>query len=187
MFPDFNRWSLPLLILALQGLVFVGLLFGKYFRKCNLSDLFLGFILLLTSYSQTCYTLGFMGWYDAFRTTKINYFLINIGIALAPLIYLYVKSVTTSNFKFKKSYWWHFALAIAFVFCRFSIYTYDALQPGFSDTQNGVLKLALDEAYVLSIMSYIEPPFMLLYLAFTFQLFYSYQKKLCNIFQIPIN
>ncbi|MFD1061659.1 helix-turn-helix domain-containing protein [Winogradskyella litorisediminis] len=123
-----------------------------------------------------------MGWYDAFRTTKINYFLINIGIALAPLIYLYVKSVTTSNFKFKKSYWWHFALAIAFVVYRFSIYTYDALQPGFSDTQNGVLKISLDEEYILSIMSYIEPPFMLLYLAFTFQLFYSYRKKIMQYF-----
>ncbi|SHH52387.1 helix-turn-helix domain-containing protein [Winogradskyella jejuensis] len=182
MFPDFNRWSLPLLILALQGLVFVCLLFGRYFKKRNLSDLFLGCILLLTSYSQTCYTLGFMGWYDAFRTTKINYFLINIGIALAPLIYLYVKSVTTSNFKFKKNYWWHFALAIAFVVYRFSIYTYDALQPGFSDTQNGVLKISLDEEYILSIMSYIEPPFMLLYLAFTFQLFYSYRKKIMQYF-----
>ncbi|WP_299116557.1 AraC family transcriptional regulator [uncultured Winogradskyella sp.] len=182
MFPDFNRWSLPLLILALQGLVFVCLLFGRYFKKRLLSDLFLGFILLLTSYSQTCYTLGFMGWYDAFRTTKINYFLINIGIALAPLIYLYVKSVTTSNFKFKKSYWWHFALAIVFVVYRFSIYTYDALQPGFNDTQNGVLKISLDEEYILGIMSYIEPPFMLLYLAFTFQLFYSYRKKIIQYF-----
>ncbi|GGI57322.1 hypothetical protein GCM10011444_16310 [Winogradskyella haliclonae] len=123
-----------------------------------------------------------MGWYDAFRTTKINYFLINIGIALAPLIYLYVKSVTTSNFKFKKGHWWHFALAIGFVVYRFSIYTYDALQPGFNETQNGVLKISLDEEYILSIMSYIEPPFMLLYLAFTFQLFYSYRKKIIQYF-----
>ena len=92
MFPDFNRWSLPLLILALQGLIFVVLLFIRYFKRRNISDLFLALILLLTSYSQTCYTIGFMGWYDAFRTTKVNYFLINIGIALAPLIYLYVKS-----------------------------------------------------------------------------------------------
>lgn len=182
MFPDFNRWSLPLLILVLQGLVFVVLLFTRYFKKKNISDLFLAMILLLTCYSQTCYTVGFMSWYDTFRTTKINYFLINVGIAIAPLIYLYVKSVTTSNFKFKKVYWWHFVLVIAFVLYRFSIYTYDALQPGFDEVQNGVLKLKVDEGFVLETMGYIETPFMLLYLAFTFQLFYSYRRKITQYF-----
>lgn len=182
MFPDFNRWSLPLLILVLQGLIFVALLLTRYFKKRNISDLFLGLILLLTCYSQICYTVGFMGWYDAFRTTKINYFLINIGVGLAPLIYLYIKSITTSNFKFKKSYWWHFALAFAVIVYRFGIYTYDALQPGFNDTQNGILKIELDEAYVQSIMGYIEAPFMLIYLAFTFQLFYNYRKKIIQYF-----
>lgn len=191
MFPDFNRWSLPLLILVLQGLVFVVLLLYRYFKKQNISDLFLGLILLLTCYSQICYTVGFMGWYNEFRTTKINYFLINIGIALAPLIYLYVKSITTSNFKFKKSYWWHFALAFTVIIYRFSIYTYDALQPGFNATQNGYLKIELDEAYVQAIMGYIETPFMLVYLAFTFQLFYSYRKKIIqyfsNTFKLELN
>ena len=182
MFPDFNRWSLPLLILVLQGLIFVVLLLSRYYKKRNISDLFLGLILLLTCYSQICYTVGFMGWYDEFRTTKINYFLINIGVGLTPLIYLYVKSITTSNFKFKRSYGWHFSLAIAVILYRFGIYTYDALQPGFADTQNGILKIELDEAYVQSIMSYIETPFMLIYLAFTFQLFYNYRKKIIQYF-----
>ncbi|BAO77059.1 helix-turn-helix domain-containing protein [Winogradskyella sp. PG-2] len=182
MFPDFNRWSLPLLILVIQGLVFVVLLFSRYFKKKHLSDLFLGLILLLTCYAQICYTLGFLGWYNEFRTTKINYFLINIGVALAPLIFLYIKSITTSNFRFKTSYWWHFALAFVIIMYRFSIYTYDALQPGFNDTQNGILKIELDEAYIQSILSYIETPFMLLYLAFTFQLFYSYRKKIIQYF-----
>jgi len=131
-FPDFNRFSLPLLILVLQSLIFVILLFNRYYKKRNLSDLFLALILLLTCYSQICYTVGFMGWYNVFRTTKINYFLINIGIALAPLLYFYVKSITTSNFKFKKVHWWHFAFTIAFVIYRLSIFTYDFLQPGFS-------------------------------------------------------
>ncbi|WP_296436855.1 helix-turn-helix domain-containing protein [Winogradskyella sp.] len=182
MFPDYNRWSLPLLILVLQGLVFIVLLFLRYFKRRNISDIFLALILLLTCYSQTCYTVGFMSWYDTFRATKINYFLINVGIALAPLIYLYVKSITTSNFKFKRVYWWHFALAITFVVYRLSIYTYDALQPGFSKVQNGVLKLKVDEGYVLEVMGYIQTPFMLLYLAFTFQLFYNYRRKIIQYF-----
>ncbi len=182
MFPDFNRHSLPLLILVLQGLIFVILLFARYYKKRQLSDLFLGLILLLSCYTQICYTVGFMGWYNEFRTTKINYFLINIAVGLAPLIYLYVKSITTSNFKFKKTYWWHFSLAFLYVFYRLSIYTYDALQPGFHETQNGILKIELDEAYVQTIMGYVETPFMLMYLAFTFQLFYSYRKKIIQYF-----
>ena len=182
MFPDFNKWSLPLLILVLQGLIFVALLFNRYFKKRNLSDLLLGSILLLTCYNQICYTVGFMGWYDTFRNTKINYFLINIAVAIAPLIYLYVKSLTTSKFKFKKKYWWHFSLAFLYVAYRLSIYTYDALQPGFNDTQNGILKIELDEEYVQAIMGYIETPFMLMYLAFTFQLFYNYRKKIIQYF-----
>jgi len=182
MFPDFNRHSLPLLILVLQGLIFVVLLFARYYKRRHLSDLFLGLILLLSCYSQICYTVGFMGWYNEFRTTKINYFLINIAVGIAPLIYLYVKSITTSNFKFKKTYWWHFSLAFLYVFYRLSIYTYDALQPGFHETQNGILKIELDEAYWQPIMGYVETPFMLMYLAFTFQLFYSYRKKIIQYF-----
>ncbi|RNC87194.1 MAG: AraC family transcriptional regulator [Winogradskyella sp.] len=132
-----------------------------------------------------------MGWYNEFRTTKINYFLINIAVALAPMIYLYVKSITTSNFKFKKKYWWHFSLAIGYVVYRLSIFTYDALQPGFNETQNGYLKINLDETYVQTIMAYIEPPFMLVYLAFTFQLFYNYRKKIqqyfSNTYKLELN
>ena len=182
MFPDFNRWSLPLLILVVQGLVFVVLLFSKYKRKGNISDLFLGLILLLTCYSQTCYTVGFMGWYNVFRTTKINYFLLETTFGIAPLIFFYVKSITTSDFKFRKKDWWHFLPAFIFIFYRLAIYTYDALQPGFADVQNGILKLSLDEPIVLKALSYINTPYMLLYLAFTFQIFYNYRKKITHFF-----
>ncbi|EDP70161.1 Quinolinate synthetase A [Flavobacteriales bacterium ALC-1] len=132
-----------------------------------------------------------MGWYDEFRTTKINYFLINIGLALAPLIFLYVKSITTSNFKFKKIYYLHFIPAIVVVIYRISIYTYDAMQPGFNEVQNGILKIELDETYVQAILFYIEAPFMLIYLAFTFQLFYNYRRKIIqyfsNIYKLELN
>ena len=182
MFPDYNRWSLPLLILVFQGLIFVVLLFIRYLKKRNLSELFLALILFLTCYSQTCYTIGFMDWYDTFKTTKINYFLINTGIAIGPLIYLYVKSVTTSNFKFKKHYWLHFLFFFIVIIYKISIYTYDASQNGFNEVQNGFLKLNLDEVYISPILGVLSPAFILVYLAFTFQLFYSYRKKIIQFF-----
>lgn len=190
-FPDFNIRSTPLLILVVQGLIFVGLLFARYLKKKNKSDLFLGLILLIICYEQTCYTVGFMGWYNVFRNTKINYFLIPMGFAIAPLIYFYVKSITTSNFKFRKKDWWHFVPIFLMIIFRFSIYFYDSLQPGFNDTQNGILKLSVDEPIVSPIYMFLSFAQMLLYLAFTFQLFYNYRRKIkqyfSNTYKLELN
>jgi AraC-like DNA-binding protein len=181
-FPDFNIRSTPLLLLVLQGLIFVVLLLSRYARKRTISDLFLGGILLVVCYEQICYTVGFMGWYNVFKNTKINYWLIPLSTAIAPLIYLYVKSITTSSFRFKKTDWGHFILALGLILYRIIIFTYDALQPGFADTQNGYLKIHLDEAFVLPSLNVVSFAQMLLYLAFTFQLFYQYRKKINAFF-----
>ena len=191
LFPDFNIYSTPLLILVLQGQIFVGLLFSRYLKKRNISDLFLGLILLIICYEQICYTIGFLGWYDVFRNTKINYFLVDMGMAIAPLIYFYVKSITTSNFKFSKKDWWHFAPIFLLITFRLSIFVYDSFQPGFTDTQNGVLKLSADEAVVAPIHMFVSFAQMLLYLAFTLQLFYNYRKRITayfsNTYKLELN
>ena len=191
MFPNFNIYSTPLLILVFQGLIFVGLLFVKYFKKKNISDLFLGLILLIVCYQQTCYTVGFLGWYNEFQNTKINYFLIPMSLGIAPLIYFYVKSITTSNFKFEKKYWWHFMPILALIIFRFFIFFYDSNQPDFHETQNGILKISLDELIVNPLLVFISFAHMLLYLAFTFQLFYNYRKTIqeyfSNIYKLELN
>ena len=177
-FPDFNIWSSPLLILVLQGLVLIGLLFLKYRRSREVSYLLLAMILLIVCYEQICYTVGFMGWYHEFPNTKINYWLIPMSLGLAPMIYFYVRSITTSSFKFRKKDWWHFVPAIALILYRVGIYTYDSFQPGFDANQNGYLKQHLDEPILQPILIFLEFAQMLLYLAFTFQLFYQYRKKI---------
>jgi len=177
-FPDFNIWSSPLLVLVLQGLVLIGLLLFRYIRKRNISDLFLALILLIVCYEQICYTVGFMGWYNAFQNTKINYWLIPMALGLAPMLFFYVKTSTSSGFKWKKIYWLHFMPALVLILYRLSIYTYDALQPGFGDTQNGYLKIHLDEPIIQPILMIAEFAVMLLYLAFTFQLFVGYRQKI---------
>ncbi|WP_240321069.1 AraC family transcriptional regulator [Kordia sp. SMS9] len=191
LFPYFNIHSTPLLVLVIQALVLVGLLLKRYAEKKNASDAILAILLLIVSYTQICYTVGFMGWYDTFRNTKINYFLIPAGTAIAPLIYFYVKSVTKSNFKFLKQHWWHFAIPLSIVVYRLTIYTYDALQPGFNETQNGILKIELDEPFVLPILSIVGFSVMLLYLAFTIQLYVNYRQKIkqyfSNIFKLELN
>jgi len=190
-FPDFNIWSTPLLLLTFQGLLFAFLLLQRYFRTKNVSNLFLFFILVITCYHQTCYTVGFMGWYDTFRTTKINYALIGLSVAIAPLIYLYVKSVTMSSFRFRRKDWLHFLPAFVIILYRIAIFCYDAIQPGFEETQNGYLKIHLDEAFVLPIYEVFGYFQNFLYLAFTFQLFYFYRKKIkayfSNIYKLELN
>ncbi len=192
MFPNFNLYSMPLLILVIQGLILIGLLLKRYVEKKNASDGILVILLLITCYEQTCYTVGFMGWYDTFRATKINYFLISVGTAIAPLIFFYVKSITESNFKFRKKYWWHFTIPILLVVYRLTIFTYDALQPGFNETQNGVLKIAVDETEIAqAIFKILDFSVMLLYLAFTLQLFINYRQKIkqyfSNVFKLELN
>nr|WP_299342110.1 helix-turn-helix domain-containing protein [Allomuricauda sp.] len=108
--------------------------------------------------------------------------LFSVSLALAPLIYLYVKSITSSSNKFQKKEWLHFLPVFLFVIYRITIYSYDANQIGFDEVQNGFLKLSLDEPFVLPLVTVFGFAQMLLYLAFTFQLFYNYRKKINEFF-----
>ncbi|WP_265197589.1 helix-turn-helix domain-containing protein [Aureitalea sp. L0-47] len=119
-----------------------------------------------------------MGWYHAFKNTKINYWLIPMVLALAPLLFFYVKSITQSAFKFRQRDLLHFVPATLVILYRVTIYAYDASQSGFADTQNGYLKIHVDEPIFQPLLIFTEFAVMLLYLAFTFQLYYNYRKKI---------
>ncbi|MEW7290353.1 helix-turn-helix domain-containing protein [Aquimarina sp. 2304DJ70-9] len=181
-FPDFNLYSTPLLILVLQGLIFSGLLFSRYHQKRNISDVLLGIILLITCYHRTTYTIGFMGWYDTFRNTKINYYLVNLSLFMAPLLYFYVKSVTTSDFRLTKKGYYHFIPGVLYFLFKMVVLVYDSTQPGFDDTQNGYLVVNLQWKYVEPILTILTICQMLLYLAFTFQLYYLHRRNIQHFF-----
>ncbi|GAA4274758.1 hypothetical protein GCM10022258_40540 [Aquimarina gracilis] len=123
-----------------------------------------------------------MDWYDTYRNTKINYWLIALTLAIGPLLFFYVKSITTINFKFVKKDILHFVPVLIFMIYKIIIFIYDASLPGFNETQNGYLKLNLDEKYVQPLVGIIENLQMLLYLAFTFQLYYHYKSKIRQFF-----
>ncbi len=181
-FPDFNLYSTPLLILVLQGLIFSSLLFIRYYQKQNISDFLLGIILLITCYHRTTYTIGFMGWYDTFRNTKINYYLVNLSLFMAPLLYFYVKSITTSNFKFSKKKYFHFIPGVLYFLFKVVVLAYDSSLPEFQNVQNGYLVVNLQWKYVEPILTILTICQMLLYLAFTFQLYYLYKANIQHFF-----
>ncbi|WP_108804347.1 AraC family transcriptional regulator [Aquimarina sp. Aq107] len=181
-FPSFNLYSTPLLLLVLQAFIFAFLLLVRYFKKKHISALILSLLIFITGYHRTSYTIGFMDWYDTFQNTKINYWLIALSLAIGPLLYFYIKSITTSNFKFRKKDFLHFIPVCLYIVYKISIFIYDAAQPGFEDTQNGYLKVFLDEKYVGPLIGVVENLQMLLYLAFTIQLYYVYRKKIQHFF-----
>lgn len=190
-FPNFNLYSTPLLILVLQGLIFAGLLLHKYTQKKSLSYVLLSVILCIACYHRTTYTIGFMDWYDTFRNSKINYYLINLGLIFVPLIYFYVRSITVSDFRFKRKDILHFVPGIFFILIKLVILIYDASQPGFADTQNGYLVQNFQWKYVdpfVMAFSYIQET---VYLVLTFQLYYTYRKNIqqyfSNAFSLELN
>ncbi len=181
-FPDFNLYSTPLLILAVQGLILTSLLLSRYVKYRRLPDLLLALILLIMCYHRTTYTIGFMGWYDTFRNTKINYYLVNMGMLMAPLIYFYVKSVLQPNFRLGRQHFWHFLPWVLFFVAKMVILSYDANQPGFADNQNGELVINFQWKYLDPIVTVFSTAQMLLYLAFSFQLYYRYKNEIQQFF-----
>lgn len=181
-FPNFNIFSTPLLILVSQGILFGILLLLRFRKKLLLSDLFLALLVVITCYHRTTYTIGFMDWYDTYRNTKVNYYLIAFTLAIGPLIFFYVKSVTQSNFKFRRKDALHFLPAFIYFLYRTSVFAYDAGQEGFNDVQNGVLM----EKWVMGPVGVFFDAFtvlqQLVYLAFSFQLYYSFRNNLNHYF-----
>lgn len=182
MFPDFNIHSTPLLILVIQGVLFAVLLLWRYTRTGNSADLIVGVLLLIIAYDQITYTVGFMGWYTTFKNTKINYYLIPVGLIMGPLIYLYVRSLTIAPFKLRTQDWWHvLPFGLLFVW-RVILLAHDSMQPGWDEGYSGEWKANIHEVYVdpfLAFLSYISK---VIYLSFAIQLFIQYNSRIRQYF-----
>lgn len=177
MFPDYNIYSLPLLILVTQGLVLSLLLYRRYVLDKKVSDVVLATLVLITCYHRTTYTIGFMAWYDTYRTTKINYYLISLVLAVGPLIYFYIKASILRGFTFTKKELLHFLPALLYVVSQIIVLLYDRTQIGFEETQNGPLYLWIMD-HLSPILAIIFTTHLLVYLVFSFQLYYLYRKQL---------
>jgi len=166
-------------------------LFVRYYKKRQVSDLLLGALLTILCYHRTTYIIGFMDWYDTFQNTKINYWLIAFEFSVGPLLYLYVKSVTTSGFKLIRIHIYHFVPQIIYILYKFWLISYDASQPGFAETQNGVMMESVDVQYVSPFYSLFTNVQMVLYLGFTVQIFVKYRTKIkqfySNTFKLELN
>lgn len=111
---NFNEWSSPLLPGFLQGIVFAVLLTLRGVREERVSDYLAAILLLCGSLYIGQWMLGFAGWYDShdWRTTFMFYVPWKHLLAFGPLIWLYFRSLTNTDFQWKRSYWWHFLPAL---------------------------------------------------------------------------
>ena len=142
-FPSFNLFSMPLLILVLQGYGFAFLLLQRFWKNKHWADLFLGLLLIFTGYQCTTYIIGFMDWYDTYRTTKVNYWLWDLTLGLGPLLYFYIKSLTQPSYQFGRKELLHFLPLGIYILHDIGMWFYDMNQPGFEDVQNGVWKMGI--------------------------------------------
>ena len=181
MFPDFNIFSTPLLILVVQGLILVAMLLHKSWSLKDVSSLLLAILLLITCYHRTTYTIGFLGWYDTFRNTKINYYLIELILAVGPLIYLYIRSVGEREFKMTRSRYFHFLPVIVYFILRVILLIYDSRQDGYDETQNGILfQWFIENLYQFVNIFFVGHLFV--YLFFSFKQYYQIRAKLNDQF-----
>ncbi|MEO9483869.1 MAG: AraC family transcriptional regulator [Ekhidna sp.] len=190
-FPVFNIYGSSLLLLSIQGLIFSFLLLKRYHKQRNASDLLLGLILLITCYHQTTYTIGFMEWYDTYRTTKVNYYLIDFSLALAPLLFFYIKSTIKPDFRLSEIRLWHFIPAIIYFLIKVFILISDLQSTGFNEVQNGPMVINFEWKYVNPFLFLFRTIQMLLYLAFSFQIFFDFREKIkhyfANTYKLELN
>ena len=128
-----------------------------------------------------------MSWYDTFRNTKINYYLVSLSLALAPLIYFYFRSITKAKKLFIRKDLFHFIPVLILILFRAIILIYDSNQPGFEETQNGYLVLNFQWKYFDPIVALISILQMLIYLVLSFQLLHDYRNKINHYFSNTFN
>lgn len=182
LFPQFNIFSTPLLLLVLQGLLFALLLLYRFGRERQSADGLIALLLLIMAYHRTAYVIGFMGWYDTFENTKINYYLYSLDLAIGPLIYFYVRSVLEASFSFRRRDWLHFVPVVLLLLYRLAILLHDAGQEGWAQGYDGEWQRHIHGPYVFPLLRLLEYTSVLLYLAFTIQLFARYRRRIQTFF-----
>ncbi len=95
----YNPRSIILFICILQGMIFAFLLFARSFRKNNLSDFWLGILLFVMCSSLITHFIGFANVYD--NNQWLTFFPFQILFAHAPVIFLYIKTLTNEKRGFR--------------------------------------------------------------------------------------
>lgn len=117
----FNPRSIILFICILQGVIFAALLFARARRRRSVADAWLGAVLLVMCSGLITAFVGFARVYYFYQ--GLTYFPFEIVFALAPCIYLYVRSLTNARRRFGRSDLLHFIPTAVYLVYRFILFS----------------------------------------------------------------
>jgi AraC-like DNA-binding protein len=126
---EFNRFSGLLLPFFIQGLLFFVLLLLRGIREEKLHDRLLAFLILIYTIRVASWMLGFAGWYDSHDaySTFMFYFQFDHWFFVGPLVYFYFRSLTNSQFQFRKKDLWHFFPGTFMLVYNFGLFFADVI------------------------------------------------------------
>ena len=103
MFFQFGPRSALLLPFVLPGAVAALWLLGRAWRRGAAADALLALLIALPTLSVAQWMLGYAGWYDSHNgySTVMFYVPWNLGLALGPAYYLYFRSLTNQEFRWR--------------------------------------------------------------------------------------
>lgn len=113
--------SLFLIMAAIQAVIFSVLLLERGFRLVRLSDKLLAGFLISLAATLSEHIAGWMGWYDS---QELTFFPFGGNFLFAPLAYLYVKSITNTQFKLTGKDWLNFIPASIYFTFHISIWQF---------------------------------------------------------------
>ncbi len=119
----FNPRSILVFICILQGLIFAGMLFVRYFRKKQSADCWLAILLLVLCSSLITPFIGFANVYDL--NQWLTYFPFSIAFSYGVLAWLYTLYLTDSKRNFTRRDLLLFIPTIVYLAIRFYLFSHD--------------------------------------------------------------
>lgn len=107
---EFNLYSSLLLIFFVHIFVYAILFIKRGCEAERWSDKLLGAFLVIAALYIVPWMTGFAGWYDArgtFYRNLLFYTPFVHSLFIGPLLYLYVQSITNTQFKMSRQHWLH--------------------------------------------------------------------------------
>lgn len=122
---DWDIRSVILTIAAVQSIFISTLLLIRNQKTARLSDKLLAFFLLAISATMSEHIAGWLGLYES---QLLTFFPFGETFLFAPLAYLYIKSITNSDYAWSKKEWIHFLPASVYLTVHFIVWLYPLQQ-----------------------------------------------------------
>lgn len=123
--PDWDLRAVLLIIAAVQAIFVSSLLIIRNNQIARQCDRLLAFFLLAISATMSEHIAGWLGLYEG---QQLTFFPFGETFLFAPLAYLYVKSITNTEYKWNNKEWVHFLPAAIYFLVHFFVWAHPVLE-----------------------------------------------------------